>query len=132
MCFASLSKGYTALAIQSFTTAHRLGVLDELKTAMGETNPAGLATAEKGLPSMCPKAYRWVEEMRQIGETFEADGGFEEGEGIFRAVAEVYEFVASETVLGKEVTGDRIRGKSAEDVAVAMAEGLERRKLKTE
>lgn len=31
MCFASTTKGLTAIAIQSFTTAHTLGVLDDLQ-----------------------------------------------------------------------------------------------------
>lgn len=132
MCFASLTKGHTALAIQSFTTAHRLGVLPSLKEAMADYNPAGLRHAENSLPSMCPKAYRWVEEMRQIGETVEDDGGFEEGENVFKAVAEIYEFVAQGTELGREVVGKRVRGTTAEDVAESMAEGLVRRKVKVE
>lgn len=99
---------------------------------MSEFNPAGLKHAESSLPSMCPKAYRWVEEMRQVGETFEADGGFEDGENVFAAIAEVYEFLASGTELGREKTGERIRGKTAEDVAVLMGEGVDRRKVKTE
>ena len=132
MCFASLSKGFTALAIQSFTTAHNLGVIPELKAHMEEFNPSALKQAEKSLPSMCPKAYRWVHEMREIAETFEAAGGFEGQESSFRSIAEVYELVASGTELGKEVTGERVRGKMVEDVAVLMSEGTERRKVKTD
>ena len=132
MCFASLSKGFTALAIQSFTTAHNLGVLDDLKANMELFNPAGLKNAEKSLPAMCPKAYRWVHEMQQIAETFEADGGFEEDESPFRAIAGIYDFVANQSDLGKEVTEDRKRGKSAEDVAVLMSEGTGKRKMKSE
>ena len=132
MCFASLTKGHTALAIQSFTTASRLGVLPALKESMAEFNPAGLKHAEASLPGMCPKAYRWVEEMRQIGETFSRDGGFEESEDIFAAVAAVYAFVAQGTELGREVVGDRKEGTTAEDVARLMGESLERRKVKTD
>ncbi|KAF2486587.1 6-phosphogluconate dehydrogenase [Neohortaea acidophila] len=134
MCFASLAKGFTALAIQSFTTAHNLGVLPELKAHMEEFNPAGLKTAERSLPGMCPKAYRWVHEMREIAETFEADGGFAEdgSESPFRAIAQIYDLVANGTELGKEVVGARKRGKTAEDVAVLVSEGTERRKVKME
>ena len=132
MCFASLSKGFTALAIQSFTTAHNLGVVPELKAHMEEYNPSGLKTAERSLPAMAPKAYRWVHEMREIAETFEADGGFEKDESTFRSVAEVYELVANGTELGEEVTEDRKRGKTAEDVAKLISEGTERRKVKTD
>lgn len=77
MCFASLTKGFFALAIQSFTTAHSLGVLPHLKDLMEEYNPATLRIAEKGVVGMPPKAYRWVREMKEIGDTMRDDGGFE-------------------------------------------------------
>jgi len=132
MCFASLSKGFTALAIQSFTTAHNLGVLDELRSHLDEFNPAFRAGAERGLASMAPKAYRWVAEMDEIAKTFEADGGFNEEESPFRAIARTYHLVAHETELGKEVTENRQRGKTADDVALLMAQGTDRRKVKTD
>lgn len=132
MCFASLTKGFTALAIQSFTTANNLGVIPELKAHMEEFNPTGLKQAERSLPGMCPKAYRWVHEMREIAETFEADGGFEKDESTFRAVAEIYDLVAHGTELGNEITGDRKRGQTVEDVAALVSEGTARRKEKTD
>jgi 3-hydroxyisobutyrate dehydrogenase-like beta-hydroxyacid dehydrogenase len=132
MCFASLSKGFTALAIQSFTTAHNFGVIPELKAHMQEFNPAALKSAENSLVAMCPKAYRWVHEMREIAETFEADGGFEAEESSFRSIAEVYELVANGTELGEEKVGERKLGKTAEDVARVVSEGTARRKVKTE
>jgi len=46
---------------------------------------------------------------------------------VFGRVAEVYRFVAEGTVLGEERTGERGRGTTAEDVAEAVVEGLERR-----
>ncbi|EMC94617.1 hypothetical protein BAUCODRAFT_578598 [Baudoinia panamericana UAMH 10762] len=132
MCFASLSKGFTALAIESFTTAHNLGVTEQLKEHLEQFNPMAAKTAERGLVSMPPKAYRWVREMEEIAETFEADGGFEDDESIFRPIARVYELVANGTELGREVTEDRKRGKTAGDVATLMSEGTQRRKQKTE
>jgi len=132
MCFASLSKGFTALAIQSFTSAQSLGVLPELKEHLLAYNPPAVTIAEKGLVSMCPKAYRWVREMEEIAATFEADGGFNPDESTFRSIARVYELVADGTELGKETTENRTRGKTAEDVALLMGEGIARRKEKTE
>ena len=58
MCFASLTKGMTALAIQSFTTAHRLNVLGELQDHLEQYSPKTLALAQGGLVSCPPKAYR--------------------------------------------------------------------------
>lgn len=131
MCFASLTKGFTALAIQSFTTAHKLGVLPELKDHLSTYNPKTLEMT-KSLTTMPPKAYRWVREMQEIGDTFAADGGFEEQERIFGAIANVYDLVAHDTDLGLEKTEDRKRGTSGEDVAQLMAEGIEKRKMKTD
>lgn len=58
MSFASLTKGMTALAIQSFTTAQRLGVLPELQEYLQLHSPKTLELAQKGVVGMPPKAYR--------------------------------------------------------------------------
>ncbi|KXJ88230.1 putative Phosphogluconate dehydrogenase [Microdochium bolleyi] len=133
MCFASLSKGFTALAIQSFTTASRLGVLDELTSELAVHNPASLRSVTGGLTGMPPKAYRWVREMEEISRTFEEEGGFAAGRhDVFGAVAELYKSVAEETVLGEEKVGKRKRGLDVADVAQAIGEGLEKRKKKND
>ncbi len=77
MCFGMTTKGFTALAIQSFTTAHRLGVLDELQEYLGKYKPATLKMAQEGLVTMPPKAYRWVHEMLEMSETAAEQGGFD-------------------------------------------------------
>lgn len=58
MCYASLSKGFTALAIGSYTTAKSLGVLEELQHELDERSPGVRGRAERGLVGMPPKAYR--------------------------------------------------------------------------
>jgi hypothetical protein len=123
MCFASTTKGFTAICTQAFTTAHRLGVLSELKKEMADFIPAALKSAEKGVPGMPPKAYRWVREMEEIAATYAEEGGFERA--LFEGVAGVYRAVAEDAVLGKEKAGDRKRGRTVEDVAAAIGEGLE-------
>lgn len=77
MCFAVTTKGFFALAIESFVTAHRLGVLEELRDYLSEYNAATLKIAEKGLVTLPPKAYRWVGEMLEISRTMHEDGGFD-------------------------------------------------------
>jgi hypothetical protein len=132
-CFASLAKGYTALAVQSWTTAARLGVLDALRENMKEFNPSGEARAARGLTSMPPKAGRWIREMEEIGLTFREDGGWQgaregiEGDGVFGQIAEIYKYIAEDTVLGQEKTEARSRGTTAEDFVEAV---LESRKKK--
>jgi 3-hydroxyisobutyrate dehydrogenase-like beta-hydroxyacid dehydrogenase len=128
-CYASLTKGFTALAIQSYSTAARLGVLEELRTEIKNSNPASETRAIRGLTGMPPKAGRWVREMQEIGKTFREAGGWQSaprddnGEGsIFEEVAEVYRYISEDTVLGKEHTDNRVRGKTAEDVVDAIIE----------
>jgi len=131
MCFASLTKGFTALAIQSFTTAHRLGVTTELQEYLNAYSPKTLELT-KGLTSMPPKAYRWVREMQEISATFHEDGGFDQSEDIFGGIAGTYDLVANKTDLGLEKTEERRRGMDREDVARLMSEGIEKRKIKTD
>ncbi|KAI1276207.1 6-phosphogluconate dehydrogenase [Xylaria sp. FL0933] len=130
MCFASLTKGFTSLAIQSFTTAKRLGVLDELQNELQGLVPGHWAAAQRGVIGMAPKAYRWVKEMEEIALTFDEEGGFPQD--LFRGVADVYRAVAEDTVLGKEKVGKRKRGTDVHDMAAAMAEGLENKKKKND
>jgi 3-hydroxyisobutyrate dehydrogenase-like beta-hydroxyacid dehydrogenase len=132
MCFASMSKGYIAVAIQSFTTAHRLGVLEDLKFAMAQVVPGQVARTQNGLVNMAPKAYRWVREMQEISRCFREEGGFAQDMDLFGGAAAIYRAVAEDTVLGEEKIGKRKRGKTADDIAAAVAEGLERKKKKTE
>jgi len=56
MCFAVTTKGFNALAIESFTTAYRLGVMAELQEYLAEYNAPTLRLAEKGITTMPPKA----------------------------------------------------------------------------
>ncbi|EHA58405.1 6-phosphogluconate dehydrogenase [Pyricularia oryzae 70-15] len=130
MCFASLSKGFSAIAVQAFTTAHRLGVLGDLKSALEELAPAKLKQAEGAVTGMPPKAYRWVREMEEISNTHSVDGGF--GPELFAGAAGVFKAVAQDTVLGQEKIGSRKRGMTVEDVAEAMSEGMDKKRKKTE
>ena len=97
----------------------------------------GLFKVASGMvPQMPPKAYRWVREMEEIAITHADEGGFEgggeEGEGVFGQIAAVYRNVAEDTVLGEEKTERRKRGRTLEDVALAMGEGLLAKKRKVD
>ena len=93
-CFAALTKGFTALALQSYTTASNLEVLSQLKRYLDEYNPGARQRAEKSIVGCTTKAYRWIEEMHQIGRTFSVDGGFTEQASVFREIAGVYQELA--------------------------------------
>lgn len=129
-CFASLTKGFTALSILSYTTAATCGVLPELKSHLDEFMPGLTQRAEAGMTGMPPKAYRWVDEMREIGKTFKSSGGMKFGGELFEQVGEVYRFVAEDTVLGEERVGKRKRGTTVEDVADCVEEGVQKKMQK--
>ncbi|MEO9961625.1 MAG: DUF1932 domain-containing protein, partial [Nisaea sp.] len=69
MCFATMTKGVQALAIQSFVTAELEGVGPALKTEMSNVLAPLRASMTSSLPGMPPKAYRWVGEMEEIAKT---------------------------------------------------------------
>lgn len=71
MSFAALTKGLTALSILSFSTAQRESLLPELLDHLDAYSPHTAAFAHAGGVGMSPKAYRWVDEMRGIGETLD-------------------------------------------------------------
>lgn len=87
MCYAALTKGLMALASQAFTSASQLGVADVLRAELATSRPWVLDEADKGLPKVPPKAYRWIAEMEEISKTF-AGAGFTPD--LFEAVADVY------------------------------------------
>ncbi|OAL56976.1 6-phosphogluconate dehydrogenase C-terminal domain-like protein [Pyrenochaeta sp. DS3sAY3a] len=120
--FAALSKGFTALALQSYTSASALGVLPQLQTYLDIYNPGARAKAEKSIVGCTSKAYRWVEEMRQIGVYFGEEGGFREQAQVFKEVAGVYEALASVY----EATGGKGLG-SAEEVVKVLGQGVKRK-----
>ena len=126
MCFAATTKGFVSLAIQSFTTAHQLDALPVLQAYLEKYNPSTLKLAEKGLTTMPPKAYRWVHEMFEIGNTMEEDGSFQRD--LFYGVGEVYRAVAEDSRLGLEKPEKRVRGKTVEDVVEVLSEGLRAKK----
>ncbi|KAI5868308.1 6-phosphogluconate dehydrogenase C-terminal domain-like protein [Durotheca rogersii] len=132
MCFAAVSKGFIALATQSFATARALGVLPALEAELAAVLPHHHAAAVRGVVAMPPKAYRWVAEMREIARTLADDGGFQVGGGGFDAAAELFRLVAEDTVLGQEKIGKRSRGTTVEDVAAAVVEGVAKKRKKEE
>lgn len=90
MCYASLTKGLTALLTESMVTAAELGVGPALRAELADSQPQFLRTAERGVPGMVPKAYRWVAEMEEIAATFASIGLTPL---MLQGAADVYRFV---------------------------------------
>lgn len=117
-CFAALTKGFTALALQSYTTASSLNVLGPLQDYLDTYIPGTRQRAEKGIVGCTSKAYRWVEEMNQIGQTFAEEGGFREQARVFRQIADVYEGLAD------VAEQNDLKELKAEDVVVVLGKDL--------
>ena len=113
MCYAALTKGLTAIGIHSMVTARLEGVDEALMSELRFSQKDILNHVERGLPSMCPKAYRWVGEMEEISKTH-VDGGLP-GE-LFLGAAHIYATV-TDSPLGAEIVEDRKLGKTAAEVA---------------
>ncbi len=76
MCYAAMTKGLQALGAELLTAARLLGVEDELRAEqnLGADLSAVRRFVERSLPSMPPKAYRWIGEMEEISRCFEELG----------------------------------------------------------
>ena len=91
MCYASMTKGASALETAALVAAYRLGLSSELESELASSRAAALAQMQSliGLPG---KAFRWIGEMEEIAATFESvgvTGHFHHGAAeIFRMIAD--------------------------------------------
>ena len=95
MCYAALTKGTTALMTGLSMTAERLGVSDVLHAELELSQRAMQQRMQQHVPTMIPKAHRWVGEMEEIARTFEAAGLTPK---IFEGAAEIYQHVAKNSL----------------------------------
>jgi 3-hydroxyisobutyrate dehydrogenase-like beta-hydroxyacid dehydrogenase len=74
MCYGGVTKGAVALLTELLVAAQRLGVEEVLDEELRGSQAALREWILKNLPSMPPKAYRWVPETEEIAATFAAVG----------------------------------------------------------
>lgn len=91
MCYASLTKGLTALCTELLTAAELLGVSDALAEEFQLSQSALYERMERGLPGMPTKSKRWIGEMEEISDTF-ADVGLTPN--ILTGAADMYRLVS--------------------------------------
>jgi 3-hydroxyisobutyrate dehydrogenase-like beta-hydroxyacid dehydrogenase len=120
MCYAAFTKGSTALITELLVAARRLGLYDALQQEWQRSTSSALQTA-RSIPSMPPKAYRWVPEMLEIAATFR-DVGLTPR--ILEGASDMYELVGH-TPLANETPETRVRGTTVEDVVQILAEALD-------
>jgi 3-hydroxyisobutyrate dehydrogenase-like beta-hydroxyacid dehydrogenase len=93
LSYAGLTKGFTALGAAMVGAVARHNLADALRAELARSQPDMLLRLERSIPTMFPKAYRWVAEMEQI-----ADHAGEESTGaaIYQGAARLYERIAAE------------------------------------
>ena len=74
MCYASMTKGTSALRVAMLTTAQSLGLFDELVAELSHSQQGPLSDMESGIPGLPANAGRWIGEMEEIAATFDAAG----------------------------------------------------------
>jgi len=119
MCYAAMTKGTTALALELLVAARKLGVEEALEKELRDSRGDVFDWQMKNIPGVPAKAYRWVPEMEEIAKTF-AELGMTRR--MFEGAADMYDFIAS-TPLGKESPEQaRKAGRSGLDVTRALAD----------
>lgn len=117
MCYASQTKGITALQTAMLVAAERLGVYDELVAELSGSQSANLERAEAALKRLPSVAGRWIGEMEEIAATFEqvgVTGGFHEG------AAEMFRLVES-----AGLSGGGQKDREARDTIRAFADAID-------
>ena len=108
MCYASMTKGTNALRVAMLTAADSLGLYDELIDELAFSQGEALSAMESGIPGLPANSGRWIGEMEEIAETFEAAGvtpRFHQG------AAEIYRLLDSTSFAEESPeTIDRSRG----------------------
>jgi len=119
MCYAAMTKGTTALAIELLVAARKLGVEQALEKELRESRNDVFDWQVKNIAVMPPKAYRWVPEMQEIAKTF---GELGMTRRIFDGATDIYEMVAA-TPLGRESPEQaRQAGRNGLDVTRELAD----------
>jgi 3-hydroxyisobutyrate dehydrogenase-like beta-hydroxyacid dehydrogenase len=120
MCYAAMTKGTTALAVELLMAARKLGVEQALEQELRESRSDVFDWQVGNIAAMPPKAYRWVPEMQEIAKTF---GELGMTRRIFEGATDIYELVAS-TRLGRESPEQaRTAGRSGLDITRELADG---------
>ncbi|HET7594294.1 MAG TPA: DUF1932 domain-containing protein [Stellaceae bacterium] len=91
MSYAGITKGLTGLGAVMMLGASRCGADAALRQELAESQPQLLAWLARQVPSMYPKAYRWVAEMEEIAAFGNGDAAAQQ---IYRGLARLYERLA--------------------------------------
>ena len=111
-CYASMTKGFQALATEMLVTARKLGLEAELRRELETSQPQLLGWLERSMPGMPPKAHRWVGEMEEHGHTYGEMGLTPK---LMEGAADMYRYIA-DTKAGKVAPEAQSASRSLADV----------------
>ena len=86
--------------------ATRAGVADMLARELSESDPRLLESLSRRIPDMLPKAYRWIEEMRQIAEFVTPDAA---AGTIYQGASDLFDRIATDAAGGRTEAGALVR-----------------------
>ena len=98
MAYAGITKGLTGLGAAMMLGATRSGIDAALAQELAESQPQLLAWLARQVPSMYPKAYRWVAEMEEIAAFAAADPAAAQ---IYQGLARLYQRLATAAAEGE-------------------------------
>jgi 3-hydroxyisobutyrate dehydrogenase-like beta-hydroxyacid dehydrogenase len=87
MVYAGISKGSIGLGAAMLLAAAKAGAAESLRSEMAASMPDVQTRLRQSVPSMYPKAYRWVGEMLEIAEFL---GPGNPAATVFRGMADVF------------------------------------------
>ncbi|MDF5720080.1 MAG: DUF1932 domain-containing protein [Rhizonema sp. PD37] len=117
MCYAALTKGLIAIGTELLIAAHRLNLEEPLWDELSTSQKELVDWLTRSIPTMPPKAHRWVGEMEEIAATFSA---VDLTELTFEGAAKVYRLV-QETDLGKETPEERDRNRQLAEIIAKLS-----------
>jgi len=91
LSYAALTKGLSAIAIAVARGAENGHAGEALRAEFAQSQPQLLAWLQRQIPTIYPKAYRWVGEMEEIARFLDGDATA----AMFEGAARAYESVAA-------------------------------------
>ena len=93
MSYGGITKGCTAIGSAMILAATRAGAAEGLRNELGDSQPQLTPWFEKQIPGMYAKAYRWVDEMREVADFASHDPAVA---ALYRAMADFYQGLADD------------------------------------
>lgn len=120
MCYAAMTKGSWALYAELLLAAQLMGLTEPLLAEFQSGQESVLQRMERSLPTVPPRARRWVSEMEEIRDTFAHLGMTPH---LFEGVADMYRFIGS-TPLGEELPETRDRDRTFAETIRQLAQAV--------